>query len=302
VPWLWRVGLTGTILGTGFGALGQSLDDRPWLAIAIGAAGGATIALVAAWFAKRHVAPAPAPVRRPTLIGFALAALLIGGGLALWAPKAGGQANANTDLGTALIGGAVVAFAVLILQQRLDARAQAIEARRLKHEDAERLRQQAQLLCALSDDLTGVDFNHRDLRDMYLRGKVLQSANLEGADLRSATLTGADLREADLRRADLRRAHAAGAKLQGAALVKAKLEKAVLEGADLRECNLEGAVLDGADLRGASFEDAMNLTKASLQGATYTTATKWPTGFKAEAAGAVVVKDQALPVIPDAIS
>ena len=74
--------------------------------------------------------------RGGSALGVALAVALIGLGLLLWVPRAGDTANANTDLGTALLGGAVVAFAVLLLQQRLDARAQEIEGRRQVREDA----------------------------------------------------------------------------------------------------------------------------------------------------------------------
>jgi hypothetical protein len=245
--------------------------ERPWVAILVGAASGA---LAAALAAARHKAPG-AQLSRSTVVAGVLLLALVVAGLALWLPGGDGAGTKDTDLGTALLGGAVVAGAVLFLQRRLDAEWRRLDADRAAEDERRRLRDQAQMLCAMVNDLTGVDFSDRDLRDMFLRNKVLAEANLEGSVLWRAVLTGADLTGAVLRGADLVGAQAKDAIFRGATLVDAKLGDALLEGADLRGCDLVGAELGGARLKGAKY------------GKSGKDQTHWPAGFNVDASGAV---------------
>src|SRR4051794_28421068 len=83
-----------------------------------------------------------------------------------WPPWA--TPNRYSDLGTAMLGGAVVAFAILLLQERS---AQAAEKRDL------------QLQLGLADSFPGIDLKHRNLSGFYLPSKDLRNANLTGANL-----------------------------------------------------------------------------------------------------------------------
>src|SRR5215203_6178 len=107
--------------------------------------------------------------------------------------RPGPESNRNSDLGIALISGAVVAGAVLYLQARLSSVA---EKRNL------------QLQLGLQDKFPGIDLSHRDLSGFHIPGKDLRQANLTGTNLRGVNLSGANLQHAILTKADLR-----GAKL-----------------------------------------------------------------------------------------
>lgn len=197
----------------------------------------------------------------------------------------------RSDLGVALMGGALIAFAVLVLQVLIQFRSET-DARE-RQEQAEH----AALLLVLgqSPNLSGLDLSERDLSEAYLNGKVLrgavlakanmseaqaQDAVLAAADLSGADLLGARLDRADLRYANLADAKLAGAHLRGVTLDSASLVRADLSGADLshawiradlRDADLTGAKLIGsrlapANLAGATFSGA-NLELADLRGA-----------------------------------
>lgn len=106
--------------------------------------------------------------------------------LALVAP--GEEPNRCSDLGTTLIGGAVVAVAVLYLERQFSHGA---EKRDL-------------LQLGLQTSLVSIDLRDRDLSGFHLAGKDLRGANLTGANLKGANLSGTDLTNATLNGADLR--------------------------------------------------------------------------------------------------
>jgi uncharacterized protein YjbI with pentapeptide repeats len=182
----------------------------------------------------------------------------------------------QTDLGVALMGGAFIAFAVLVLQLLIQFRAESDSRDR-----EERAQREAQLLVlSQSANLAGVDLGEDDLEGAYLIGKVLRNANLEDANLKEASLQGSDLAAANLvdaelddariDRADLRYANLRDAELPGAHLTGARLDAATLVDADLAEADLSNAWvradLARADLRGAILVGA-RFAPANLQGA-----------------------------------
>lgn len=146
-----------------------------------------------------------------------------------------------------------------------------------------------------------------DWSNSRLEGVTLLRAQLFEANFQDARWTRVNLDGAVLDRANLRNGSFAGVSLvrarapqlqaQGASLVGARavaadfqgsnFEKADFSGADLRATNFTGANLNGArlanaDLRGADLAKA-NLAGALLKGARVDCATRFPTGFNAEA-------------------
>ena len=247
------------------------------------------------------------PRRRPgpwrAAIGVGGALLLVG--LILWAPRAGGKlGDADSDLGAALLGGAVIAFAVLFLQWRFEIRAQELQddaaqaqherdtaaasAQRRRDEEAADTRrrqddrQHAQILTALRRDLTGIDLRGRDLSGFYLRRRILERAKLDGVTLDGANLALSSLEGATLSHAKLRgSAYLTATYMRGADLENAELQDAYLAGADLRGATLVLADLaradfSDADLRGCDLREARNLGAATFAGARYDTETQWP--------------------------
>ncbi|WP_420859353.1 pentapeptide repeat-containing protein [Marivivens marinus] len=107
-----------------------------------------------------------------------------------------------------------------------------------------------------------VDKAKIDLRDANLQRMDLQSLDFVAANLRRAKLQGANLFLAELQGANL-----SGAELQGADLSGAELQGANLIWAELQGANLIRAELQGANLSEAKFDDATNLTAATLRGA-----------------------------------
>ena len=115
-------------------------------------------------------------------------------GLYLWWPWYL-MPDRRSDLGATLVGGGIVAFVVLYLEQVLSQR-----------QDRNILR----LQLSTAKNFDGVDLSNQDLSGFYLPGKSFNHANLTGVDLRGATLseasfirtrlTGADLRGANLQR------------------------------------------------------------------------------------------------------
>ena len=187
----------------------------------------------------------------------------------------------RSDLGVALMGGALIAFAVLVLQLMIQYRAEDESRQRQELADRESLL----LVLGQSPNLSGLDLHEEDLSEAYLNQKVLRGADLTGAemarvrlegavlfdaDLKDADLTEARLDRADLRYADLSDATLVGASLTGAKLEAASLVRANLSDADLSDAwvhaDLRGAVLRGAKLVGARFARA-NLENADLTGA-----------------------------------
>jgi hypothetical protein len=240
--------------------------------------------------------------RGPFVAALLVGVALVAAGLVLWLP-AGRKPDVDSDLGSALLGGVTVAFAVLFLQWRFELSARerdrvADESQRDRDEAADRARrltdeaaagerrrqddrQHAQLLTALHDDLTGVDLRGRDLSGFYLRGRILERAKLDGARLDGANVARANLRGATLggawleRSAYLEATFLPGADLEGAHLANAYLEGADLTGASLAGADLENADLSATDLRACDLTDALNTDSANFTGARYDGETHW---------------------------
>jgi uncharacterized protein YjbI with pentapeptide repeats len=232
------------------------------------------------------------------IVGVLLLIATVIPGVRLYWPQRGDPVS-RTDLGVALMTGALIAFAVLVLQLLIQVRSQ-MDANDRQNE-AER--QSLLLVLGRSQDLSGLDLHAKDLSGAYLNAKILsradlEKANMENASLQDANLVAADLQEANLEnahleRADLRHADFTGARLSGAKLNNVNLDTAVFYGdkggkerfadlsdadlsnasirADLRFAHLDGARLIGAvlapaNLSGADLTDA-DLTFADLRGA-----------------------------------
>lgn len=121
-------------------------------------------------------------------------------------------------------------------------------------------------------DLSGLDMQNSDLKNMSLDYRKLRGADFSGSDLSSATLQGCDLRavvfaNCNLTRTSFHKADLRGANFRGATLQKNNFSEARLEGADFHDTSIEKV-----DFR-----------------ATYDMSTKWPEGFDPDAAGAVRV-------------
>jgi uncharacterized protein YjbI with pentapeptide repeats len=161
----------------------------------------------------------------------------------------GPESNRNSDLGIALISGAVVALAVLYLQVRLS---NAAEKRNL------------QLQLGLQDKFPGIDLSHHDLSGFHIPGKDLRQANLTGTNLRGANLSGANLQHAILNKADLR-----GAKLDETPLYPSE---------DL---------FPSDDLLLGSIYEAVNHNSATFNGAKYDSKTKCPNNLDLKKRGVI---------------
>ncbi|GGM81214.1 hypothetical protein GCM10010106_29790 [Thermopolyspora flexuosa] len=142
-------------------------------------------------------------------------------GAFLWAFDHRSDAS-RSNLGAALVGGAVIGF-IVFTQQDIAAR-QAAE---------EQDRQAALDVIRTQTDLTGADLASRDLAGLSLRNRRLEDANLD-----RASLLGTDLSRSSLSRATFTDAKATGARLAGADLTCANLQ-----GADLRDADLSGVTL-----------------------------------------------------------
>jgi uncharacterized protein YjbI with pentapeptide repeats len=173
-------------------------------------------------------------------------------GLFLWWHERAKEGS-RSELGAALLGGTVVAFAVLAFQWVLEQDREAnAELRSLR------------TAIGMQSDLSGVDLSGRDLSGFYFRGKNLKNANLSDANLSKA-----DLRDANLSGADLSRTDLTAAILSAADLPRADLTEADLTSADLAKANLAGAILARAHLNISNLVKA-NLTRAHLTGADLT--------------------------------
>jgi len=185
--------------------------------------------LVAAW---REASGRPAGsltlVRAAILVGATVTAI----GLALWGVAlAIGDEDGGTfsDMGSALVGAAVVAFAIFLLERRA----------------AERSAQQ-------------------DFRVQVGMQRDLKKADLSGHDLSQVFFAGKDLTDANFAKAQLGRASFLHATLVGTSFVRADLTGAVFSFADV-----EGAVFATANVTDATFTDVTNVDEADFGGAFY---------------------------------
>lgn len=233
------------------------------------------------------------------LVGMILV-LSVGPGLYFWWPTRK-EPSCRSDLGVALMTGALIAFAVLGIQVVVDKRLRDVEGERRVAQE----RQALKLQLALQDKLIGIPLAGEQLQGIYLYDKNLAKANLRRANLTDAVLTESDLTDAQLEDAVLIRAIMNRTTLEGAKLDRANMEYANLTGApmsdsDLASARLEGAEFGGAnlrwadftgaklqkasfleaDLRGAIFTGAQFDTGTEIDGAKYDRATVWPAGHK----------------------
>jgi uncharacterized protein YjbI with pentapeptide repeats len=232
--------------------------------------------------------------------GLAITILLLSvlPGMYFWWPSRK-EAASRSDLGVALMTGALIALGVLGLQVVLDIRLNEVEeSRRVAQEE-----QALKLQLALQGRLIGIPLEQKELAGVYLYEKDLTNANLRRANLtgavlsrsdltraklQDATLVGADLNgatlvEARLHRANLDNAILSDAPMKGAKLTDARLRNAVLSGAKLQWADLTGARLQKAslaeaDLRGADFTGAQFDSETELENAKYDRDTIWPSG------------------------
>jgi hypothetical protein len=137
-------------------------------------------------------------------------------------------ADQTRELGNQLVGGAAVAFAVLI--------AEVFITRRIQQEnERENERRNLQLTLSATQNLSGADLQGRRLRGFFLPAKDFTGASLQNVDLTGANLAGCDFRDANLE----------GANLLAAELLRANLEGANLKGVTgLREKQIAAAFGD----------------------------------------------------------
>jgi uncharacterized protein YjbI with pentapeptide repeats len=191
----------------------------------------------------------------------------VAAGTYLWWP-ARHDAPSRSSLGAALMTGAVVSFAIFLLQIVMETRLNDIEHRRASERALQDIRQQV----AVSPSLEGYDFHTGEIKD--LSGFYFVNKNLSAADFRNMTL-----KHGNFAGANLSRAYLDGAKLHDANLTFAKLENAFLPGAELIDADLTQACLRSADLKGADLTGA-DLTGADLSDARVDSETVWMNGRK----------------------
>jgi uncharacterized protein YjbI with pentapeptide repeats len=232
--------------------------------------------------------------------------------LALWWPLRR-DPDKRASLASSLFSGAVVAFAVLVVQISLDARLRAVERdrqdkQRAKDEKtaAADRRMAVQTWLDSKDVVRGVVLADRELRGLFFATRDLRWARFDGADLRGAHFDGATLKNVHFDGARMERAtfmgailtyaDLSGAHLGHADFTGATLWDADLPAADLRAAVLASAKLNRADLSGAHMEEAVlihadlrgaELAGAHLTGARFDAQTRWPKGFDAAERGAV---------------
>lgn len=122
-------------------------------------------------------------------------------------------------------------------------------------------------------DLSGLEMQNSDLKNMSLVYRKLRGADFSESDLSDASFQGCDLRAAMFVKSNL----------IGTNFYAADLRGANLQGATLASNNFREARLEGTDFCGAT------IVKIDLR-ATYDKSTQWPEGFDPDAAGAVNVE------------
>jgi uncharacterized protein YjbI with pentapeptide repeats len=142
-------------------------------------------------------------------------------------------------------------------------------------------------------DMSDADFYWGSFQNSILQGAIMERCDLRGAIFNQADMRGINLRHANLGldniggRTQLHDVDLSGADLRNAAIGGADFTGARLVGADLRGATASGGAPDrptsfrGADLTGAK------LGGADLTAALYDEQTRFPIGFKPQAAGMV---------------
>ena len=190
-----------------------------------------------------------------------IAAVLLPGTWLIWPRR--NEPSCRTDLGVALLTGALVAFTVLAVQIVFELRFADLDEKRQQAQDVRDELLSMKLAVSSQDNLTGAQLARLDLRGFYLARKTLVQADMQETILVKAVLAETDLTDANLSRADLR----------SAVLTRADLAGAVLKGATLTDADLSEANLHGADFRGAK------VTLSDLSGARYDRRTRWPSAL-----------------------
>ena len=186
---------------------------------------------------------------------------LVAAGVYLWWPTRRDPAS-RASVGAALLTGAVVAFAIFLLQIVLDSRLDEIEQQRANERALQDLRQQvaaSEGREGTSSGLNGFDFHIggvEDLSGFYFVNKILNEADFRGLTLNRADFSGADLTSAQLDDAKLNDADFLSARMENAFLERAELTGADLTSACLRLAHLKDANLTGADLSDVDLSDA----------------------------------------------
>lgn len=92
-----------------------------------------------------------------------------------WLPHRSFEPDQVRDLGAQLLGGAVVASAVLLVETLVEIRFRRTERLRIEQDEERNFR----LQMGLQKDLIGIDLTGRDLTSYFLRAKNLSEAGLE---------------------------------------------------------------------------------------------------------------------------
>ncbi len=172
--------------------------------------------------------------------------ILAGGVYEWWPPEA--DPNRHSDLGAALVAGAVVAFAVLYLEWQFS-RGQ--ERRAL------------QLQLGSGKEFPSIDLSGRDMSRFYLPGKDFRAAKLDRTNLRKANLSGVDFSHASLNKADLR-----GAKLDETPLYPSE------------------TLVPSEGLTPSPIFPHARLQNITAEKTQFDSSTNWPPNFDPKAAGA----------------
>ncbi len=200
-------------------------------------------------------------MKRRTLLIFVLLGLLVVGAVVVWALwPLDASSTRGSDLVTALVGGGIVAAAVLYFERRFAKAATKGDLR---------------LTLGTRDEFVNFDLRGQDLSGFYLAGKDFSGAKCDGADLRGTNLSGTNLSWASFVKADLR-----GAKFNATMLTPST---SLYPSADLTP----GAIAPG----GKPLGDA-KLQAITLKGAKYDSSTEWPDDFDPSAHGAVCVDEE----------
>jgi uncharacterized protein YjbI with pentapeptide repeats len=112
-------------------------------------------------------------------------------------------------------------------------------------------------------DLSGLDFQNKDLRHAIFRGSDLSGTNFCGANLHNADLSRTNLNGADFSNTNIRYADLRYSKLIGVNLSDANMYGSNLTYVDLTNANLHNTDLSNTDIRGVELTGA-NLIVLSL--------------------------------------
>ena len=200
-------------------------------------------------------------MRWGTLVSVIIAGTLVGG--LLWWPP-GAPPDRYSDLGTAmvgaLVGGSVIALAVVFLERRYAAEAD---------------KRNLQTTLGMGNSFVGIDLSGRNLSGFYLAGRDFSGGKFEGSDLSGANLSGTNLSWARL----------AGADLRGAKLSKTSLKPD--EYLELSVGLKPGTIAPGGTYLRDATTQSINIKEAK-----YNTSTEWPENFDPMKVKAVFVEDR----------